>query len=332
MQFLLHPTERRPRLLWRLLLFVLIFIGVTLLIQLVAQVITGGAGLLAGPAYESVLTLLIFGLAIWLAGAIVDRRRFSAFGLRLSHSWWRDLGFGLLLGALLMTLLFVVQLALGWIEISSTFAQNNERVPFAIALLQPVLLFVCVGIYEELLVRGYLFKNVAEGFAFEPLGNRGGVIVAYLFTSILFGVLHATNPGASLISTINIALAGFVLGLGMLLTGELAIPIGMHITWNFFQGNVFGMPVSGLPWVGATVLESAETGPDLWTGGVFGPEAGLMSLIALALGVVLTLAYVRRTHGRVAIADALATYRPAQPTQPPQPPNAPEKTPDHAAG
>ena len=117
------------------------------------------------------------------------------------------------------------------------------------------------------------------------------------------------TPTPRLISSLNIALAGLFLGLGFILTGELAIPIGLHITWNFFQGNVFGFPVSGTE-AGATVIAINQGGPPLWTGGNFGPEAGLIGIVAMVIGALLTVWWVRREEGRMELRKEIAAYRP----------------------
>jgi membrane protease YdiL (CAAX protease family) len=310
LKLLFHPTERRLRLFWRLIFFAVTLIVVAIFTGSLQSLVTTGSDFLAGEGISALFALLIIVVSIAVAGWLADHRRFAEFGFHFSSAWWRQLVFGLLLGAVLMVLIFAIQLALGWIEIDATSVSSRASTPFVVAIMQPIILFICVGIYEELLMRGYLLKNVAEGLSFEPLGNRGGVWIAYITTSLIFGVLHAGNPNATVLSTFNIAVAGLFLGLGMLLTGELAIPIGLHITWNFFQGNVFGMPVSGTKWVGATVLQSAETGPDLWTGGTFGPEAGLLGIIAMLIGSLATIWYVRRTRGQAVIQDAIAVYKP----------------------
>ncbi len=90
-----------------------------------------------------------------------------------------------------------------------------------------------------------------------------------------------------------------------MLTGELAIPIGIHITWNFFQGNVFGFPVSGTN-AGATLVAIKQSGPDIFTGGAFGPEAGLIGIAAVFLGSVLIWWYVKLRYGKALLWENLA--------------------------
>ncbi len=99
------------------------------------------------------------------------------------------------------------------------------------------------------------------------------------------------------------------------MTGKLAIPIGLHITWNFFQGNVFGFPVSGTLANVTTFIAIEQGGPDLWTGGASGPEAGLIGIIAMVLGVVLTVVWVYWRYGSVSLHLPLAEA-PALPATP----------------
>src|SRR5918911_257413 len=142
---------------------------------------------------------------------------------------------------------------------------------------------------------------MAEGLNFPSLGPRGAVVAAWVISSSLFGLLHLANPNATVISTINIAFAGLLLGAGYVVTGRLAIPIGLHITWNFFQGNVFGFPVSGLEPVGATILSIEQGGPLLFTGGVFGPEADLLDIAATLVGSLLIVLWVRVRSGEASL-------------------------------
>jgi membrane protease YdiL (CAAX protease family) len=112
-------------------------------------------------------------------------------------------------------------------------------------------------------------------------------------------------------STLNLVIAGLFLGLGFILTGDLAISIGLHITWNIFQGNVFGFPVSGTTPI-VSFIGINQKGPDLVTGGAFGPEAGLIGLAALLLGSFFILVWVYATRKKISLAQSLAIYTPQQ--------------------
>lgn len=319
MRFFLEEDGGRPRALWRLLAQFAAFLTITSLLSgvLTTAWLAAGSGSLGGAAgaagvspavffIGSLASLLAILASLWLAGRFLDRRPIRDFGLRLSGGWLMDLLFGMLLGALLMTGIFLIQRSAGWISVTGVFETVEPGVPFALAMLLPVGVFLCVGIYEELLSRGYQIRNVAEGLNYPAVGPRAAVIAAWVLSSSVFGALHLFNPNASLLSTFNIALAGLMLGAGYVLTGELAIPIGLHITWNFFQGNVYGFPVSGLSPIGATFLTTEPSGPKIWTGGAFGPEAGLLGLAAMLSGILLITLWVRLRNGKVAIHIPLA--------------------------
>ena len=312
MRRLFLNEEVRFRAGWRLLCqFLLYTVGVSLLGSLALGAVAGlspGAG--TGPSpYASVLfyagAALVATATVWVCGRSLDGRPFSGFGLRLDRAWWSDLGFGLLLGASLMTGIFLVQLAAGWVSVTGSFV-GVEGGAFFPAILAPTALFVCVGFYEELVSRGYQLTNLAEGLNGAVVGPKGAIVLAWVLSSSVFAAVHLFNPNTGALSTLNIFLAGMMLGAGYVLTGQLAIPIGLHTTWNFFQGNVFGFPVSGLDLVGATFLSTRQTGPDLLTGGPFGPEAGLLAPAAMAVGVGLIALRVRRRAGRLGLHLPLA--------------------------
>jgi len=245
-------------------------------------------------------------VSVWLATRFLDKRRFSETGIYLKRNWWIDLGFGLLLGAFLMTLIFLVELAAGWVTINETFHAGNSSQPFLVAILLPLLLMVIVGIAEELLFRGYLLLNLAEGFNLRFIGSKWALVLSWLFTSAIFGFAHIINPNSTVVSSVIITFGGMWLGLGYVLTGSLAIPIGIHITWNLFQGHVFGFPVSGRRDFSASFIAIEQGGSEVWTGGAFGPEAGILGLFALILGVLLVLAWIRIRYHRLSFFTAIA--------------------------
>lgn len=331
-----NSEENRLRMLWRLIGQLLILVPVFLILQIAlgaasfALSSAGGGldpGALSDPASVqslinqnpilNMIAMISTGLAltisIWIAGRLLDRRKFTDFGLAIDRAWWRDLGFGLGLGALLMGLIFLVEWAAGWITITGTLVTRQADVSFLTALLPPLILFLAVGFYEELFSRGYQLTNLAEGLSGSILGPRGAILAATLISSAVFGALHAGNPNASFLSSFNIAVAGIFLAAGFLLTGQLAIPIGLHITWNFFQGNVFGFPVSGTRFHSATFIAVEQGGPDLWTGAAFGPEAGLLGLGAMILGTLLTILWVRFHQGESSL--QLSISQPPSPVQ-----------------
>ncbi len=271
------------------------------------------------PLIRSVAGLMGAVLSVWLAIRFMDRRPFGDLGFRLDRGWWLDLLFGLALGALLMTTIFLVESGLGWITVASTFETTGTDAPFALSILLPVAAFACVGFYEETVSRGYQLRNAAEGLNYPALGPRGAVVVAWALSSIFFGALHASNPNATSLSTFNITLAGLMLGFGYVLSGQLAISIGLHVTWNLFQNAVYGLPVSGFGTFGASFLSTEQAGPDLWTGGSFGPEGGLLAPAAMLLGVVLTALWVRLRTGKISLYTPIAQGR--APNSPPEKPS-----------
>lgn len=325
-----NQDEKRLRAFWRLgihtgLLFVLtsLFTVGLMLIAVIVDVATGtslqevvaGTGPIAimeAPWVMMVIaplaTLLGVLSATFLSGRWFDRRNFSDFGLSCNKEWRLDFAFGLGLGAVLMGLIFMVGWLTGSIRVTGFFQVFNQDLSFALGILQALVFFIFVGFYEELLSRGYHLVNLAEGFNHTLIGGRWALLLAYLVSALVFGILHLGNPNANWVSVVNIVMAGIFLGLGMVLTGSLAIPIGLHITWNFFQGNVFGFAVSGIR-TGATLI-ATETVSNSWlVGGEFGPESGLISIAAMVLGGYVTILWLKR-KGQLRLVTDLAEFTP----------------------
>ncbi len=305
-----NDHELRLRSLWRLvgqLFLVLVFLIITVIFVILLIQSTTGQLDINNPVFllfNSAAMLLSITVSVWLAGRFLDRRPFADFGLHVDRNWWLDLAFGMGLGAILMLGIFLVQWAAGWITISGIFWRAEPQLPFLLAILPPLFIYLFVGFYEELLTRGYWLRNLAEGLYMPRIGPQAAIGLAWVISSAAFGLLHQGNPNASIISTTNIALAGLFLGLGYVLTGSLAIPIGLHITWNFFQGNVFGFPVSGLQ-SRVSFIGIEQGGPTLWTGGLFGPEAGLLGILAMMVGSILTIIWVWQRYGHIHLHSAL---------------------------
>jgi membrane protease YdiL (CAAX protease family) len=249
----------------------------------------------------------------------IDRRPWRELGLHFDRLWWLDLLFGLFLGALLMSFVFAVEYVAGWVRVRDFFVVDLNATPFAIALIGPLVASLVISIIEELLARGYQLRNLAEGLNMEHIGPERAIVASWLISSSLFGLLHIFNPNATGLSTLYLMLTGVFFGLGLVLTGRLVLPIGLHFAWNFFQGTVYGFPVSGNTFGGATVMTIEQGGPPLWTGGAFGPEAGLLGIAAILLGCLLTLLWVQARYKRVAFYLPLVCYRPPNSPNPPIP-------------
>ncbi len=309
-----NQEERRLRVLWRFFVFLMVFVpllaGTQALIYVLApslvQALNEGEGMsfLWGWTLSEWLMVGAILVALWIVGRWIDRRPFSDYGFHFGRRWWMDLLFGMVLGAVLMTGIFLSEYVLGWVTVSGSL-QSPAGVSFWQGLLTVILLFLAVGIFEELFSRGYLLHNLAEGLNFKFWNAKIALVAAWVLASLLFGVAHASNPNATTISTINLVLAGLFLGLGYVLTGELAIPVGLHITWNFFQGNVYGFPVSGMSVNQVSFVTIEQGGPGLWTGGAFGPEAGLIGNIAILVGAILVLAWVKWRYGAIRLQERI---------------------------
>ncbi|NUM48470.1 MAG: CPBP family intramembrane metalloprotease [Anaerolineales bacterium] len=281
----LSPHERRLRAGWRLLAHGLIF-GVLMLFfgggLGVLFLFTGNEALLNNQLVNQAIFMLALTGSTYLARRFVDRRPFTSLGLMWDAHAGRDLLVGFLIPAVLMGAIFGVEWAAGWLEFRG-FAWDFGPVS-TIATTIPIMLFVfiLVGWNEELLSRGYWLQNMAEGVNL-PFGVG--------LSSLIFGLLHLGNPNATWVAALGVALAGWFLAYGYLRTRQLWLPIGLHIGWNFFESTIYGFPVSGLDTLG--VLFHTNTGPELITGGAFGPEAGLIVIPGMLLGAGLVYLYTK---------------------------------------
>ena len=137
------------------------------------------------------------------------------------------------------------------------------------ALPRLLLLAAVAATVEELLFRGVLLRLLAGW-----LGRWGALAIS----AAIFGGLHLLNPHATIVGVVAIAVeAGILLGAAFLATGRLWLPIGLHMAWNATEG-AFGVAISGTD-APAGVLETHLSGPALWTGGSFGPEASLAAVV-----------------------------------------------------
>lgn len=287
-------------------------IGLTLLaLQLVVGVVRFLSSVVALPSsIRTALTIAALTVAAVAIAWFVDRRYRRDMGLELDRQWWLDAAAGLVVGLGMVAAVVLTLRIAGMASIGGPYRPSGTTVAVgcdsaAVGLLYGFAFFVAVAVLEEFAIRGYLLTNVAEGLRGYVGADRTAVWAAVLGTAGLFGALHAANPGGSWLSFLNIALAGVLLGVAYAATGRLAFPVGLHTTWNFGLGPVFGLPVSGLG-ADAALVPVRVDGPRLVTGGSFGPEGGLVMLIALATGVGMLAWWVHRQGGSLAPEERIA--------------------------
>lgn len=204
-----------------------------------------------------------------------EGRKTDELSLCNALSWT---GKGILAGAT-----FFVVIA-GLLTVAGMYHVKEVRFD-AVGMLESLMMFLTVGIGEELVFRGFIFRLIAE---------RWNVAIALTISSLLFGFVHLSNEDATIWSSIAIAIeAGLVLGAAYAVSGNLWFPIGIHWAWNYTQGVIFGFDVSGMP-TDCRLLNSYVTGPDILTGGDFGPEASVLSVI---LGLALSGWFIWKYRG-----------------------------------
>lgn len=308
-----NPDERRFRAAWRVLLqlafFVVLSMGLTRAFRGVAEARDQRIEAVFSEAPLFLLVALVMLVSVWLACHFLDRRPLDDLGLRVDRRFWFEAGFGTVLGVLLMGGILGVEVAFGWARYAEASEISDQLPPLAFAPLA-LFPFLAIGFYEELVSRGYHLTNLAEGLTCRFLPPRAAIMVAAFLSSAVFGIAHAGNPNATFMSTGNIVFAGMMLASGYVTTGRLGLPIGLHFSWNFAQ-NLFGMPVSGQStFFYASLLQRDVVGDPFVTGGAFGPEAGLTGLVAMALGTMMILGWVRLTTGELRIHPSIATPPP----------------------
>jgi len=193
----------------------------------------------------------------------------------------RHLGLGLAAGFLVFSAAVAVAALLGIYRITGP----GDASQLLAALIGPTL-FAAVS--EELIFRGIMFRWLEE---------FGGSWLALLLTSAFFGAAHLHNPNASSVAAVGIALeAGVMLGAAYMLTRSLWLPMGIHAAWNFTQGEVFDIPVSGSDAHG--LVTAKLSGPPLLSGNGFGLEASIIAIV-IATSFGLWLLWMAIKHGEL---------------------------------
>lgn len=281
--------EGRLRAGWRILAYFVLFL------------VLGIAGQLA----VSVLPRDPLGWVSWIATAAsalvaggialshLDGRPLGALGFPLSRTAAAEVGYGLLVGGVLIGVAALLVFVTGGARVAADAGGAGEWVT---ELAVTFAFFAIAAAAEELIFRGYAFQALVEGL---------GVWPAVLISSALFSWLHGQNPNITAIAFGNIFLAGVLLALAYLRTRSLWFATAVHLGWNWVMASVLDFPVSGIEEFDTPLYDAMETGADWWTGGAFGPEAGVAGTLVLLAGI----AWLLRTR-RLRESDEMRSLRP----------------------
>jgi membrane protease YdiL (CAAX protease family) len=268
---------------WRFTFFLLSYLLVAymILIFLLAILSALPIGLNQTSLLYFIFPFAVFSLVAvffgWLYGKIFEDLPFRALGCWFTKNWFKDLILGLIAGALSLSLAVLIPLISGGLNFE--FNHTAGTTPILLTLSVTLLIFTVAAISEEVLFRGYLLQTMSRAKLF---------LVGALLTSLLFASAHNNNPGANLFSWVNTFIAGLWFAVAYFKTRDLWFPFGIHLAWNWFQGSIFGISVSGLgELASAPLMKPADSGPAWLTGGAYGIEGGIACTMALVVSVAL---------------------------------------------
>ncbi|MGQ7422907.1 lysostaphin resistance A-like protein [Streptococcus suis] len=221
------------------------------------------------------LAFAFISLAIIIWARFVEKSPWLGLGIRKKGAL-KDFLLGWGIGAAMLTTCVLLMWGFGAIQVTSFQFSANLVGEFLIL----VLAWSIQGTTEELLTRGWMFSSLAA---------KHNIPVGILVSSLFFTFLHLSNDGISLIPLLDLTLFAILACLVMLKTGNLWVIGGLHAAWNCFQGNVFAFPVSGTQ-AGQAFIAVETSGPDWLSGGAFGVEGSIISLLIQA-GMITWLVY-----------------------------------------
>lgn len=221
-------------------------------------------------------SLIIALLAGWLCGKYLERLPFRALGAAFTKGWLKNVTIGLIIGGMTFALAAVVGIVSG--GLSFGLNANADFSAVGSTLIISFAIFAAAAGFEEALFRGYILQT----FLRSDLA-----LFAILLTSTIFATVHNSNPQTTRLSWMNTFLAGIWFAVAYLKTRDLWLPFGLHLSWNWVQGSIFGVEVSGLTEiVKSPVMRETDAGPAWLTGGDYGIEGGIACTAALIVSTI----------------------------------------------
>ena len=275
---------------WRIFVFLLLFMAITMAGMFTVRTILGSLPKLS-PQQWSTLAVTAT-LAVFIARKYLDKKSFVSLGLRCDRFAVLDVLSGIVNSALVMATVFYTMLWAGFIEFHGFSWWTDSVGPdvvFTMAAL-PIVMAVAyeltiVAWWEELVFRGYFFQNLVAGT---------NLVWAIVISSLVFGLIHILNPDGTIMGGILIVLITPQLIYAYLKTGQLWLPMGLHLGWNFFQASIFGFAASGN--VSPSLISQSPVGPEWLSGGKFGAEGSVLIIPVTILSYFLVHYWVRATR------------------------------------
>lgn len=248
------------------LIFAILYSFGTMLLSMLGEI---------NPSVSRIFSTVSMIIAPFITYAMFEKKNKWSMGLQQSDAV-KSMVQGLAVGMLLISLSFLAIWILNGLHIN-TIQYDSETLRGVVISFG---LFILVAFSEEILFRGYV-----QGL----LRNHYGANVAIIHSSILFALLHMMNPGilSTPFTLINIFLIGIFFAVTREMTGGIWLPIGFHLTWNFFQGNIFGFAVSGTD--SKTIISITSQGNSFISGGEFGAEGSILATMIILIACIIVI-------------------------------------------
>lgn len=225
-----------------------------------------------------ICSFIFISLFIFLWVKLIEKRKISSMGFykqRMIQKYFIGFAVGIIMFSFAILLLSITQ---------CTEIVEKPLMPIGFMAITGILTvlpgWMIQSATEEILARGWMM---------QVLGARYNLGLALGISSVFFGLLHIKNPNIGMIAILNIILVGVFLGLYVIKTNDLWGVCGLHCSWNWAQGNLFGLQVSGLQIGTGSIIQLKLVGPDWFTGGAFGPEGGIAVSLILVSSIIILL-------------------------------------------
>lgn len=274
----INPATHRLRSGWRVLIYFTVLSLPNLILTSLFKGSTAASSAAASNSFDvSWAMVAVYGVMnVWVAFVSIaafrwlDGASWQAWGYALHTGWSRDLLIGLLVGLLMIAFVVGLQVMGSGTRLHAPLGHSWQGLIAATALLW------LAAAFEELVFRGYAFQTLLRDIpAWVPI----------VILNIFFGLAHWTNPSRTTFSTINTALAGIWLALAVMRTRSLWLATGLHFSWNWTMGVLFGLPVSGMR-LPNTFLFASSAEPQWLTGGSYGSEGGVTATLTFTLAAL----------------------------------------------